>query len=539
MPADSRSGREHGLHARWGVRGGVDAAVNGGIEGARPRRGRTTRNAVLALATAGVPAVVGVATMPYVVRGLGPPAFGVLSLAWVVLSIFAILDFGASRAATKRVAECRATGAEARIGAVVWTALALNAVISAASALVVVAGSGLLVERVLDVPAALHDEARIAFALLGLTIPATLAAGVLRSALEGAGRFDLTTAIQLPANAMNFVWPAIVVAFGGGLVPVVACICGTRFILVPLLLAGCRQEFPSLGGPRIDAAERRFLLSFGGWLTASSVIGPILLNLDRLLVGSLLGVRAVAFYAAPYEMVARLTMIPASLMSALFPAFSTLAVGARDQLGAAYRRAWRYIALAMVPVSAVLAAAAPELLDVWLGRDFADASSNVVRLLAMGLLALSLGSLPFNVLQATGRADVGARLHALELVPYAALAWWLVTRFGIVGAAAAWSVRAAVDCVLFHVAARRLGIGARLLAGDVAAGGLLGALGVALIGGASVLRATGAPPSVAAAALAASAVLYIAVGWRYVLVSSDRDAARAWVGRVALRRPVG
>lgn len=492
---------------------------------------RIARNAALSLGGAIAPAIVAILAMPFVIRGLGTEAFGVLSIAWVLLGIFAVLDFGASRATTRRVAEYTATGHRNRLGAVIWTALLLNAGLALVTGGLLAAASGFLAERILDVPAALRREAAITFCLLGAVIPATLATGVLRSALEGAHRFDVTTLIQVPANALNFLWPALVVAFGGGLVAVVVCICLTRVVLAPVFFAACRRQFGGLGAPAWDREEARFLLRFGSWLTVSSVIGPILLHLDRLLVGSMLGVRSVAFYAAPYEMVTRLTLIPASLMAALFPALSGFAAGDRGRFAREYGRALRQLLVIMVPICSVLVAFAPEILTAWLGAEFAAHGASAVRLLAIGLLALSISSLPFNALQAIGRADAAAKIHAMELVPYALLAWVAVAQFGIVGAAAAWSLRCVVDGLLFHAAARRAGVDARRAAGTLRTMLLLGGFAAVTLLLGQVGRAASAPPLVVLACVAALGLLYTVLGWRYILEPEERAKTRELLRR--------
>uniref|UniRef100_UPI0034E2C47B oligosaccharide flippase family protein n=1 Tax=Methanothrix sp. TaxID=90426 RepID=UPI0034E2C47B len=73
------------------------------------------RNAVLNLIGQAVPLLVGVLTIPFVVRGLGTDRFGLLSLAWVVLGYFTIFDLGLGRATTKYVAEALGKGEGDRI----------------------------------------------------------------------------------------------------------------------------------------------------------------------------------------------------------------------------------------------------------------------------------------------------------------------------------------------------------------------------------------------------------------------------------------
>jgi O-antigen/teichoic acid export membrane protein len=99
---------------------------------------------------------------------------------------------------------------------------------------------------------------------------------------------------------------------------------------------------------------------------------------------------------------------------------------------------------------------APEGLQVWLGGAFPAQSTRVVQLLAVGVLLNGVAQIPFVLLQGAGRASWTAKLHVLELVPYVVLAWWLIGRLGVTGAALAWSARCAVDAAAVLVLAGRV-----------------------------------------------------------------------------------
>ena len=63
------------------------------------------RNTLWNLAGQILPMVVGIITIPVIIRVMGVDRFGVLSLAWVVVGYFSLFDLGIGRALTKLVAE--------------------------------------------------------------------------------------------------------------------------------------------------------------------------------------------------------------------------------------------------------------------------------------------------------------------------------------------------------------------------------------------------------------------------------------------------
>src|SRR5688572_14347843 len=71
------------------------------------------------------PAVVGVAVIPWLVRGFGDERFAVLTLAWTVIGYFTLFDLGLGRAVTRQLSESLVTRDTDHIGSVLWTAWSL------------------------------------------------------------------------------------------------------------------------------------------------------------------------------------------------------------------------------------------------------------------------------------------------------------------------------------------------------------------------------------------------------------------------------
>ena len=114
------------------------------------------------------------------------------------------------------------------------------------------------------------------------------------------------------------------------------------------------------------------------------------------------------------------------------------------------------------------------LLQVWLGPDFAAHSTRVLQILSLGVLANGLAAVPFALIQGKGHADITGKLHLMELPLYLATVWYLTVHYGIVGTAVAWLARVTVDCILlFAVADHLIGLRNRILwpvAGTICAG---------------------------------------------------------------------
>lgn len=465
-----------------------------------------------------------VITIPFVVRGLGTDRFGLLSMAWVVLGYFTIFDLGLGRATTKYVAEALGKGEAHRVRDIIWTAVTVQAIMGLVGGIVMLGITDLLVERVLNIPPELMDEARIAFHLLALSIPVVLISSSFSGALEAKQRFDLINAVRIPSSILTYLLPLIGLALGLDLPGIVALILLARFgalaafVMMNLRINSELREYSA------SLAMLSRLFAYGGWVTVSSVIGPILVYLDRFLIGSLLTISAVAYYTAPYEAVTRLWVISASLTMTLFPAFSTLQGGKDEKrLEALFARSVKYILLATGPVVIMIWLFAGEILYTWLGADFATESTSAMQILAFGVLINSFGQTPFAFLQGVGRPDLPAKFHLIELPVYIALAWILVSQFGIAGAAAAWTMRVALDTFLLYGATFKVyGFSLSLLKANQT---MLAGISLAILAAAGYgIKTIACDLSIYYQSLLVAGLLAIFTGfaWRRILDVSDR-----------------
>jgi O-antigen/teichoic acid export membrane protein len=424
---------------------------------ATERHRSVRRNTILNMAGFGIPLVVGLAVMPTITSHLGPARFGLLGLTLALLEYSTLFNLGLGLATTKHVAEGLAKG-DGRVSELVAGSVIGQVVLGVIGGAAFVLLAPFLAERLFVIPANLHAEAISVFRLLGLMIPATLLLVGLRGVLEAAHRFDLSNAVRIPSSLASFIIPAVAVSNGFTLVDVMVMLVITRFVFCGVMLVAVHRAIPSLAWhvPR-DWAVFRPLVAFGGWLSVSNVVSPLLVYLDRFFLGALIGVAAVGFYSAPFDGVIRLLIVPGAMVAALFPSVSGLnATRATGELHALYAAAVRNILLILAVPAAVIVLFGPELLRLWLGDSFARESGRALQILAAGVLINGLAHVPSAFLAAVGRPDVSAKFHVLELLIHVPLAYWLIRSFGISGAATAWTLRVTLDALLLFGAGSRL-----------------------------------------------------------------------------------
>jgi len=415
------------------------------------------RNVLWNLLGTGAPLLVAIVAIPLLIEGLGLPRFGVLTLAWMVVGYFGLFDLGLGRALTKLVAEKLGAGQDDEIPALIWTAMSLMVILGVLGAVVVAALSPWLVRGVLNIPSELQPETLTAFYLLAASIPIVIGATGLRGILEAHQRFGLVNAVRIPLGIITFLGPVAVLPFSNSLVPVVAVLVIARLVSWCAYAVLCLYIEPVLRhSVSMHRAMVRPLINFGGWMTITNIVGPLMVSLDRFLIGAMVSMTAVAYYATPYEVVTKLWIIPGALMGVVFPAFAAALVQDRARAARLFDRAVNYIFLSLFPVVLIIVTLAREGLTLWLGSEFAGNSSLVLQLLAVGVFINSHAHVPFGLVQGAGRPDLTAKLHLIELPFYLLILWWLLDAYGIVGAAIAWVLRVTVDTMFLFIMAHRL-----------------------------------------------------------------------------------
>jgi O-antigen/teichoic acid export membrane protein len=397
---------------------------------------------------------VAILAIPPLVRGLGPDRFGVLMLAWALIGYFSLFDLGLGRALTQLLAHRLGTGQTRDVRELVWTSLVLVAAMGVMGGVVAALLGPALIRGVLRIPERLQDESLGAFYLVAFSIPFVVGTAAFRGILEAYQRFDLSNVLRLPLAVFTFLAPLLVLPFSRSVFVLVLVLVLGRVLgwLIHALM--CLRAVPVLTrGVKVDFSQVFPLLRFGSWMTVSNVVGPLMVYLDRFLVGALISTAAVTYYATPYEIVTRLWVFPAAVGGVLFPAFASTFAQDPGRTAVLFRRAVKLLFVMLFPVTLVLVALAHEGLGIWLGTQFANQSTRVLQWLAIGVLLNSLAQMAFALVQGTGRADLTAKLHLVELPFYLLVLWLLLSTRGIEGAAIAWTARAAVDTVfLFGVA---------------------------------------------------------------------------------------
>lgn len=314
-----------------------------------------------------------------------------------------------------------------------------------------------LVKNALKIPHNLENETIQVICNLTIIIPILISSSVLLNFLAAYQRFDLISYVRGPIGLFTFIGPALVLQATSNMVYV----CGILIVIKSFEFIGfslcCIKVNPAiLNRIYFDYSRIRILLSNGGWITISNTVGATMNYVDRFLIGSMISINSVAYYATPCELVTRLMILPSALVGVLFPAFCATYSNERQRTIMLFNKGLKYTLILVFPFIFVIVTLAFEVLDIWLGSELAINSTRVLQWLTIGALINSLSYIPFALVQAAGRLDFTGKLYLIEMPFYVLIIYLLVSIMGIEGAAIAWVIRVSVDTLILIIKSQKL-----------------------------------------------------------------------------------
>lgn len=462
-------------------------------------------------------------TVPAYLHIIGNARYGVLALVWLFLGYFGLFDPGITRAAAFHIARLHRPDQRQQRESVFWTALVVNLFFGIVGGLAVYLAARPLFMHTFNIPESLRSEVMGSLPWLAASVTISVASGVLGGALQARERFGYLNVVTILNVILTQLAP-LAVAFwhGPDLTWLIPTALAARMVGAIPNFVGIVRWLPLGVGGRFDRTSVKELFSYGGWVTITNLLNPILTTMDRMLIGSVLNAEAVTFYTVPFNLVSRASALPAAVATSIFPKLSR--ENLRDSARLASESVLNLSAI-MTPALVLGVASLPIFMRYWVGRSFAEHAAPTGIILMIGIWINGVAYIPYGHLQATNRPDLPAKFHAIELLPFLGVLWLGLHYFGLIGAAWAWTLRVTIDAILLFVVAGRLPGWSRVLPGG------------ALV----LLAAACAPSSFLSFKTAGAIVLIIAsVAWSWNVSPVIRSTVRRFrVRRPAQVQPVG
>ncbi len=405
------------------------------------------RDSLYNIAGSVAPLALALLTIPFYIEAVGIERYGALAIAWLILGYFGLFDLGLGRATAQRIAALHDSSDEHR-ARVFWTAALVNIGIGIVGGVLLYFGANYFFRHQFQADPTLIDEALGAVPWLAMAVPIATLTGVASGALQGRKKFlDVNMSTVAGASLFQLFPLAIAYLVGPQLVGLIIAAIIARAIGLGIFLHRTHAHLLKRTLPTIDQSEWIALLKFGGWVTVVSIISPLLVVIDRFFIGALISAIAVTIYTVPFEIVQRISILPRAIAMALFP---RMAEASAERAGYLAKRSMLVVNLIVTPVIIAAIFLIRPFLTLWIGKDIADQAGPIAIVLLLGYWANAFGIIPYSRLQAAGRPHVVTLVLLAQLPFYVGAMYWVITSFGLIGAAIVFSVRTAVDFALLH-----------------------------------------------------------------------------------------
>lgn len=405
------------------------------------------KNLLANIAGVALPTISALFAIPKLIDVLGLDRFGLLSLGWMLVGFWGLLDFGLARSITHAVSSESTFHSVAFKRALSSRLTVIMTLLGVFWAIIFGLTAPWLSVSVSSIPMGLQKEVVNASYWMALQIPVMLFVNARLAVLEGQHRFVKTNLLKVPFGMSMFLLPLGVTYASVDMGHIFAALFVLRVFYALALLSGIWSS--DMSTYPLTWQETKSSLVFSGWLAVSNVVGPMLTYFDRFYISAFLGLTAVAYYTIPYDLLMRFLVLPMAIMGVVFPLLTqSLSKQSYDGVEQALSWSLNWLLWLWLPVLTIALIFAQPLLSLWLGDVTAINVLQVAQVFLVGVFINGLALILYNLLQAQGRTDLTAKFHLLELPIYAGIFILAVAKWQLLGAALAWVLRAWIDFML-------------------------------------------------------------------------------------------
>ncbi len=428
-----------------------------------------------------LPALLGIITIPLIIKNIGVESMGLLTIIWTCIGYFSLFDFGVSRALTFTISDLIGKKRWPDLSFHIFSGLVIIFFFGLLGTSIVYFGNSFLVSHFLNPSPNLLDSTEQSLIYMAISLPFILLTTGVRGILESFSAFKELNIIKVGMGLFNFISPYLISIWTTRLDIIVLVLvfgrvifCFWHFRILEIFLRShpesevAKKWWNKNNIKRFQfwSKEVRFLFNFSSWLTLSNIIVPIMVYADRFLIAKFFTAAETAYYTIPFEAVSKIWILPGAISGVLFPTFTkdfsslfhlkeTTDVSSNksvqfhmEKIISLYESSFKFMLAVLIPVTLIVGFFSKEILHLWLNEEFAYRSTVVFIILGFGVISNCFGHISFALIQGSGASRFTAICHVIEFSIYMVLVYFFTKELGIVGTALAWFFRVVIDNLL-------------------------------------------------------------------------------------------
>ena len=395
------------------------------------------RNALWHLSGNAVPALVALATVPFLIRGLGLEGFGIVTLITSVVGYFGVLDINLSAGSIRYLSHYHAQNDRERFAETFWFGLLFYTGLGLTGCVLLFTFAHPLIEFFFKASEIPTEQTLHALQLAGLGFLLSQWQNYLMIVPQALQRFDRAAQGEAFFGVMVNIVSAAVAMTGSGIADVIGAritVSALHSLWLVWLLSQLGLTLKPVWPRRSIAAD---LTGFSAYAYLSRLASLLHQHADKLIIGAIAGPQALTFYAVPSQLASRILGLTYRLSSVIYPRVSALAaLGESAQLRRMVLDVTRLLTYINFAVLGIIALTGEEFLKRWVGTEFVVSSYPVLLLVTLGLLTDSLTNIPSMVNDGLGHPRVTGSFALVRGLLGVPLVFVGTQLGGILGAAA-------------------------------------------------------------------------------------------------------
>lgn len=409
------------------------------------------KNTALNIAGSLVPIVVALFCVPILLRDYGAEGFSVLTLVILLIGYFSFFDFGLGKSLTYKISRADYSDREG-ISRIINGGLLINLLTGLFGAAIITIASLSCGFEWLKLSADIKSLVDDSFIVAAVGIVPVVMAGAVRGVMEGLNKFMPSNINKMYSGVATYIAPLVSYKFHGpDLLVATSYIVLVRYLIFVFGLWQIRDFISIKSG--ISRKDLSDLFVFGGWLTVTGILGPIMVYGDKFVVASYVGAAFLIYYTIPQDVVQRVLILPTAICNAFFPKYAKSSSKERVDI---YKSSLILMIKLMGIIALTLSMVWQIFFELWISKEFSEQSYVIAIVLTMGVLFNSIAMVPYTLLHAHGKPKITAILHAIEFPLYFMILYFLISEFNLIGAAFAWTIRVLIDMLVLLFVAKKI-----------------------------------------------------------------------------------
>jgi O-antigen/teichoic acid export membrane protein len=403
--------------------------------------------------------LVGLLTLPFNLKHLGPEAYGLWMLTAGITVHFSILDLGYSGAIIKFIAQYRAKRDLQGLNEIASTMFVLFSSLGVLVYAVVLALAFNL-DAFLTITPAQAETGKWILLIVGMNAAVNFGFSTFGGICSGFQRYDINNFVAIVSSFVIAAVNVAVVLMGYGLIPLVAATTAVRLGTYLIYRRNAYKVFPPLRvRPSLFRVARlREVTGFSIYASMIDWANKLNYELAEVVIGVFLGVAPVAVWAVADRIISATQRLTNQSNTVLFPLIVDSDEGKNlGRLQTVLLEGTRLSLATVTPIAVALIVLGEPIVRGWVGPAMLGAVP-VIQVLAVAVTLRVGAATGTTLLKGAGNVRYLAFVNLGTGVANVALSAALIRPFGLVGVAFGMLIPLAVSsiCLIFPAACRRV-----------------------------------------------------------------------------------